>query len=288
MSIGLSDAASIFRALADPVRLRLLALCARGAHPVGDLVIATEVSQPRVSQQLKVLTGAQLVERFRDGQFVYYRLARNTPNGVLAGRLLAGLLTDSDELEVDLARLRRHSGDDVSSASDDRSLNRAVLDCLMGRSVGRLLDIGSGEARMLSLLSADANEAIGVDLDADARRQARRRLGVAGLANCFIHTARIESLPFDDQHFDTVIIDDVLRQTDELAVALGEASRVLNPAGLLLIIERGAANRGLRIEQIGRVAAGLGLRLAPPRAVPGGEQGWWLTTGGVVPARLAS
>ena len=59
-----------FKALADPVRLRLLALCTVAECSVSELTQVTALSQPRVSQHLKQLIAADLMERFRDGHFV--------------------------------------------------------------------------------------------------------------------------------------------------------------------------------------------------------------------------
>ena len=51
------------KAFADPVRLRLLALCVRGECTVSELTEVMEQSQPRVSQHLKQLLEAGLLER---------------------------------------------------------------------------------------------------------------------------------------------------------------------------------------------------------------------------------
>ncbi|MEM8984532.1 MAG: metalloregulator ArsR/SmtB family transcription factor [Pseudomonadota bacterium] len=277
MFSDLEHAAATLRALGDSARLRLLALCQRGEQSVGDLAAATALSQPRVSQHLKVLAEQGLLERFRDGQRIYYRESRHAA-GVLA--LLGELLPTSSDVAADIERLRSNEHASAPTAEvGDRALNRAVLDCLLARPVGRLLDIGAGEARMLSLLSGSAVSAIGVDTDRRVRHRARRRLGVAGLANCTIRAAAIESLPFDARQFDTVIVDDVLRQTDDLSAALSEAARVLASDGIMLIIERdfdADANRSNDLTRsIASAAADVGLRLAPGRRIAGG---WRLAT----------
>ena len=69
--------ARVFKALADPARLRLPSLIA--AQPGGeacncDLIEPVALSQPTVSHHLRVLHDAGLVERERRGQWVYYRL----------------------------------------------------------------------------------------------------------------------------------------------------------------------------------------------------------------------
>ena len=68
--------APLLKALADPVRLRLMSLIA--SHPGGeacvcDLTEAFDLSQPTISHHLKVLHEAGLVEREKRGVWVYYR-----------------------------------------------------------------------------------------------------------------------------------------------------------------------------------------------------------------------
>ncbi|WP_374971450.1 metalloregulator ArsR/SmtB family transcription factor [Terrabacter sp. BE26] len=68
--------APMLKALADPVRLRLLSLVAShegGEACVCDLNDAFELSQPTISHHLKVLHEAGLLEREKRGVWVYYR-----------------------------------------------------------------------------------------------------------------------------------------------------------------------------------------------------------------------
>ncbi|MGI8536567.1 MAG: metalloregulator ArsR/SmtB family transcription factor [Mycobacteriales bacterium] len=71
------DLARMFKALADPVRLRLLSIVA--SHPGGeacvcDLSSAFDVTQPTISHHLRVLREAGLLECERRGTWVYYRV----------------------------------------------------------------------------------------------------------------------------------------------------------------------------------------------------------------------
>ena len=93
-----ADLARMFKALSDPVRLRLLSLIASfegGEACVCDLTGPFDVSQPTISHHLKVLRDAGLVASERRGTWVYYwvipaSLARlsallQTPSDVPAG-----------------------------------------------------------------------------------------------------------------------------------------------------------------------------------------------------------
>jgi ArsR family transcriptional regulator, arsenate/arsenite/antimonite-responsive transcriptional repressor len=69
--------AQVFRALGDPVRLRLVSLI--GAHQGGeacvcDLTAAFSLTQPTISHHLKVLREAGIIDSERRGTWVYYRL----------------------------------------------------------------------------------------------------------------------------------------------------------------------------------------------------------------------
>ena len=83
------------RAAAEPTRLRLLMLCAQGELTVSELTDILGQSQPRVSRHLKLLCDAGLLDRFREGSWVFYRLAERARAGELA-RLLVELVPPAD------------------------------------------------------------------------------------------------------------------------------------------------------------------------------------------------
>jgi ArsR family transcriptional regulator len=62
-------------AMGDPGRLRLLALLLDGSHCVSELTAETGDSISLVSQRLKVLASADLLNRRREGKHVFYDLA---------------------------------------------------------------------------------------------------------------------------------------------------------------------------------------------------------------------
>jgi ArsR family transcriptional regulator len=70
------ELAKVFKALGDPVRLRLLSMIAsrgeRGEVCVCELTPAFELSQPTISHHLKLLRQAGLIDCERRGTWVYY------------------------------------------------------------------------------------------------------------------------------------------------------------------------------------------------------------------------
>jgi ArsR family transcriptional regulator, arsenate/arsenite/antimonite-responsive transcriptional repressor len=75
--VSAAGLAPVFKALGDPVRLRLVSLIgARQGREVCvcDLASAFDLSQPTISHHLKVLREAGLIDSERRGTWVYYRL----------------------------------------------------------------------------------------------------------------------------------------------------------------------------------------------------------------------
>ncbi|WP_436492553.1 ArsR/SmtB family transcription factor [Actinokineospora sp. HUAS TT18] len=72
-----ADLAGVFKALGDPVRLRLLSMIASGSGGevcVCDLTGAFDVTGPTISHHLKKLREAGLIDGDRRGTWVYYRV----------------------------------------------------------------------------------------------------------------------------------------------------------------------------------------------------------------------
>ncbi|PWK89511.1 ArsR family transcriptional regulator [Lentzea atacamensis] len=76
-----AELATMFKALGDPVRLRLLSLIATrpgGEVCVCELTPSFDLSQPTISHHLKLLRQAGLVDSERRGTWVYYRIRPET------------------------------------------------------------------------------------------------------------------------------------------------------------------------------------------------------------------
>jgi len=110
-----------FPPLGDPVRRTILELLASGEQPAGAIVdtlnTRSPITQPSVSQHLKVLLDAQLVQVRAQGRHRYYSL---DPAGITAAQLWLSHLVDPfrqplDALETEIARGRRISSRPDSS-----------------------------------------------------------------------------------------------------------------------------------------------------------------------------
>lgn len=282
------------KALADPVRLRLLALCVRGEATVSELTEVMSQSQPRISQHLKQLCAADLLERFRDGHFVYYRVPLNNKQAAQRRRLFSLLPADEPYFERDfekLCELRAAKGIAVPQQDDDalRHLHSALIELTISTPLGDLLDIGSGQGRILKLLGSRAQRAVGVDTDSDARQLARAELLLAGIENCSLREGDMYELPFADGEFDTVILDDVLGGAKKPMTAISEARRLLKPGGRLLILGQSDSGNIEKLqEQLTIWCRTANLRLAPPRLIPGKQPQWLLAVATLSSGKLVA
>lgn len=68
------EVAELFKALADPTRIRIISILAHTEMCVGDLCLALEMSQPAVSYQLRILRTLRIVRARKEGKHVFYTL----------------------------------------------------------------------------------------------------------------------------------------------------------------------------------------------------------------------
>ncbi len=243
------------RAVAEPTRLRLLALCGDGELTVTELAQILGQSQPRVSRHLKLLCDAGLLDRFPEGNWVFYRLAQDTDEAAL-GRALIGLIPDGDStLSLDLQRLERVKEARAEAANayfrenaprwnEIRSLHvpeseveRVLLNILSGWEIEDLLDIGTGAGRMIEVFGPHVAKATGMDRSHEMLALARMNLERSGLRHCQVRHGDMYQLPLPSESFDAVVFHQVLHFADTPSRALSEAARALRPGGVLLVAD---------------------------------------------------
>ena len=253
--------ADFFQALADPTRLRILALLRVMELSVGELAQVLGQSQPRVSRHLKILADAGLLERRKEGSWVFLTLTGTDAANPLFDLCDRRSDTQTEQLfAIDAARLEGVRADRAEAASryfsaqaevwdSIRSLHvaeseveRAVERALQGRPLGRLVDVGTGTGRMLELFGPQAAQAIGIDRSSEMLRLARVKLEATGIASS-LRQGDMYALPLPDCSADSVIIHQVLHYAHSPAAAIGEAARVLAPGGLLLVVDFAAHDR---------------------------------------------
>jgi ArsR family transcriptional regulator len=242
------------RAVAEPTRLRLLALAARGSFCVMEFTEILGQSQPRLSRHLKLLCDCGLLDRVREGANVWFTLPQGD-DGALARDLIARLPADDTILASDRRQAARVLAERARVASESfrgkgadwdemRALDlpaQAVEDALVALvpedPPGRLLDIGTGTGRVLELLAPRVRQALGVDASKAMLALARSRLAHPGLGHCAVRLADMYRLPLADGSFDTAVLQMVLHYAEDPAGVVAEAARVLRPGGRLIVID---------------------------------------------------
>lgn len=256
------------RAAAEPSRLRLLAVCAQGEWTVSELTQVMAQSQPRISRHLKLLAEAGLLERFREGSWVFYRRAQGGEGARLA-RALGRMLPDDDPvLALDRQRLaavrearRRlaeryfdgHAG--RWDSERDLAVDGAEVEAELSRQFealrpASLLDIGTGTGRILQVLAPHVGQGLGIDLSHDMLAVARANLEGRLARNCQVRQGDMYQLPVQDRSFAAVTLHQVLHFADDPLAVLSEARRVLRPGGRLVVVDLAAhRHEELRVEK---------------------------------------
>ena len=247
----MDDLLAQLRAAAEPTRLRLLALCARGAWRVSDLCSLLGQSQPRLSRHLKLLVEAGLLERTPEGAHAWFQVPAQAD---LVHAILARLPEDDPVLAADRRAAVRLAAERAREASEAfrrqgaewdetralglpaAAIEEALLSALPPR-VGKLLDIGTGTGRLLELVAPRVEAALGVDASREMLALARSRLAERHLSHCAVRQADMYRLPLPDAAFDVVTLQMVLHYAEDPAAALAEAARVVVPGGLLLVVD---------------------------------------------------
>src|SRR3546814_11102189 len=104
------------RAAGEPTRLRLLAILVKSELTVTELTQILRQSQPRVSRHLKLLCEAGLLDRFREGSWVFYRRSQNGAGNKLVNSLVTLIPREDSVIARDLERL-----DAVRAARTERA-----------------------------------------------------------------------------------------------------------------------------------------------------------------------
>jgi ubiquinone/menaquinone biosynthesis C-methylase UbiE/DNA-binding transcriptional ArsR family regulator len=244
---------AMLRAAGDPTRLRLLLLLRQAELTVSELVEIVGQSQPRVSRHLKLLGEAGLLERFKEGSWVFYRAADRGKGAELGAALAA--LADPGLLETDSGRLAQIRKARAAAAAayfranaaeweriralhaPEKDVEAAIVQLLTAHKIENLLDAGTGTGRLLQLLSPHVTRAVGVDVSPEMLAIARDRLLRENISHAQVRLADTYRLPFAGPVFDAVLIHQVLHYLDDPGAAVGEAARVMLPGARLLIAD---------------------------------------------------
>ena len=248
--------ADMMRAAGETTRLRMLALCAEGELTVSELTDILGMTQPAVSRHLKTLSDVGLLERFREGAWVFHRLADTGEASAFARWLAAACdADDSDERRRDLARLADVRAKRAADAQayfqanaqdwhairslhvDDALVEARLLEMAPESGVQDYLDVGVGAGRILELMAPRAARAAGLDVNQAMLTCARDRIAAAGHGHCTLRHGDLYAAPFEDGRFDLATMHLALHYFDNPARAIREIARMLKPRGEAIIVD---------------------------------------------------
>lgn len=311
---------NVLKAAAEPTRLRILALMARGELSVKDLTDILGQSQPRVSRHLKLLADAGLAVRHAEGAWAYYSLphepnmrelvldlvgqidARDPVAGADRARLEHLRSAHADEAAAYFATIAP-SWDAIRSLHvPEEAIEAAIAELVSARRVERLLDFGTGTGRMLELLSGHYHGGVGLDSSREMIAVARAKLAAADIGHAQIRCADIQDAGEYARSADLVLLHQVLHYFNDPAPVLAEAARSLRVGGAVLVVdfaphtleflrtEHAHRRLGMSKEQIATWAqqAGLGLAFERCFSMPPGQEGLTVCLWLLEPAKQAA
>jgi len=263
---------NIYKAIAEETRLRIAVLLSRGELTVSELTQILGQSQPRVSRHLKILADAHIVERYREGAWMFYRLADGVvgePHDLTDNREIAAVAAPAtsairasfealaNAADRVLARDRerfvqsREARAAIATAYFERNakewdrvrklhLPDPDIEMHMREMVGpapvdTFVDLGTGTGRMLEVFADLYTNGIGYDSSREMLAIARSNLDRAKIDHAQVRYGDLFTLPIAAQSVDLICVHQVLHFLTEPGLAVKEAAQLLRSGGRLLI-----------------------------------------------------
>ncbi len=191
----MDDLVAMLRAAGRSDPAAPVAAPAPGELTVSELVDIVGQSQPRVSRHLKLLTEAHLIERFKEGSWVFYR-ASDRGQGADLGAAIAAIAAPQESDLKRLAQVREARAAEAAAFfkanaaewerirglhAPDKDVEAAIVRHIAEQPMDSLLDAGTGTGSMLELLSPHVKRAVGIDVSPEMLAIARDRLARADI-----------------------------------------------------------------------------------------------------------
>jgi len=248
------DVVRSLKALADPLRLRVLAAVAEEELTVGEVQDVVGSVQSSVSRNLAILRQAGFVQDRKEGTNVYFSVRANMAEEARElFQTLQARLAEMPEVKKDRARLdecrrrrlRRSASYFESVAGDwerirksyfDDRVTSLAIEKLLPRNL-TLADIGCGTGSLTFELARFARKVIGVDLSGEMLRRARDVAKEREVDNVDFRQGDVLKLPLEAHSVDAVFCVMVLHFLPDPARAIAGLCRVVRPGGAVILVD---------------------------------------------------
>ena len=242
------------KALADPLRLRILAAVAEEELTVGEVQEVVESVQSSVSRNLAILREAGFIQDRKEGTSVYFSARQPMLEPAReVFRSLQSRLADVPEVKRDQVRLaetkrrrlQRSRSYFESVAGDWERIRRSYFDDrVTSLAIEKLLpsnltvaDIGCGTGSLTFELARFAGKVIGVDLSNEMLRRARALAKERAIRNVEFRQGDIFKLPLDSAGIDAVFCVMVMHFLPDPQSAIAELCRITRPGGSVILVD---------------------------------------------------
>lgn len=247
----------LYRLLAEPVRLRLLALAAEEELAIGELAELLREGQPNVSRHVAPLRKAGLLTMRKHGTRVLVRLSEQAEgdpvvaDGVEAGRALCaadgsllrvpGIVAQRDESARAFFATASESRSALSELPGELPAYLTALAPLV-RDRGLAVDVGCGAGSVLDVLAPVFKEVIAVDREHVQLALASERLARRGYTNVTLLCDAYDSDAVRDAvhergSADVVFASRVLHHAPKPEATIAALARLLKPEGALIVVD---------------------------------------------------
>src|SRR5437868_2566066 len=249
----MSQTLKSLRALADPTRLRLMALLEKEELSVNELLEITRLGQSRISTHLGLLAEAGLVQARREGKRSYYKLNEDADAptkefiqmAIRGGKELGEHGADQMNLRRILALRNEQASVYFNQVAGrfDRSYGPGRSWQAFGHLLLRVLppleiaDLGSGEGLLSELLARRAKKVIAVDNSEKMVHFGAEKARKNGLANLEFRLGDLESPPIEPGSIDLAVLSQALHHAENPSYALAGCYKILRKGGQIMILD---------------------------------------------------
>ena len=249
----MSSTLKSLRALADPTRLRIIALLERDELSVNELQEITRMGQSRISTHLGLLQDAGLLQSRREGKRTFYKwredadaVAREFIQLAVRGAKETGEHA-ADRLNLKRVLARRNEQAQAYFNHIAGRFDRVYGPGRSWQAFGHLLlrilpplivaDLGSGEGLLSELLARRCKKVIAVDNSEKIVAFGAAKAKKNGLKNLEFRLGDLENPPVEPQSVDLVILSQALHHAAVPANAIGSAFKMLRSGGQIMILD---------------------------------------------------